>query len=219
MATEASSDAGTSPGTTPARPVDHNRQYEFARSSRDLLRLVGGLILLLLGPVLATIFSDALLGFEADLTRAVRGLPEGLAVIVFGTIRALFLLAALGLVAWLAWRRQWMLLGRLLLASVLAAGLLALVDRLIGHAPAGSLLAESPPAWATDISTSLGSGNVAVAVASYLVARPLLTAPYRRLAVWAIAPTAIHVLLAGNQLPRDLLAAVACGFGSRRRCC
>jgi glycosyltransferase 2 family protein len=214
MATEASSDAGTSPGTTPARPVDHNRQYEFARSSRDLLRLVGGLILLLLGPVLATIFSDALLGFEADLTRAVRGLPEGLAVIVFGTIRALFLLAALGLVAWLAWRRQWMLLGRLLLASVLAAGLLALVDRLIGHAPAGSLLAESPPAWATDISTSLGSGNVAVAVASYLVARPLLTAPYRRLAVWAIALTAIHVLLAGNQLPRDLLAAVACGFGS-----
>jgi glycosyltransferase 2 family protein len=212
MATEASSDAGTSPGTTPERPVDHNRQYEFARSSRDLLRLVGGLILLLLGLVLATIFSDALLGFEADLTRAVRGLPEGLAVIVFGTIRALFLLAALGLVAWLAWRRQWMLLGRLLLASVLAAGLLALVDRLIGHAPADSLLAESPPAWATDISTSLGSGNVAVAVASYLVARPLLTAPYRRLAVWAIALTAIHVLLAGNQLPRDLLAAVACGF-------
>jgi hypothetical protein len=41
---------------------------------------------------------------------------------------------------------------------------------------------------------------VAVAVASYLVARPLLTAPYRRLAVWAIALTAVHVLLAGNFL-------------------
>jgi uncharacterized SAM-binding protein YcdF (DUF218 family) len=58
------------------------------------------------------------------------GLPEGLAVIVFGTIRALTVLAALGLVAWLTWRRQWLLLGRLLLAGVLAAGLLALVDRL-----------------------------------------------------------------------------------------
>ena len=67
MVTEASS----------ARRVEPDRRYEFARSSRDLLRLVGGLILLLLGLVLATIFSDALLGFETDLTRVVRGLPEG----------------------------------------------------------------------------------------------------------------------------------------------
>ena len=159
MATEASADAGTSPEATHDRRGDRGRRYEFARSSRDLLRLVGGLILLLLGLLLATVFSDALLGFETDLTRVVRGLPEGLAVIVFGTIRALSLLAALGLVAWLAWRRQWLLLGRLLLAGVLAAGLLALVDRLIAHAPAAGLLAEPPPAWATDISTSLGSGT------------------------------------------------------------
>src|SRR5918999_555269 len=101
----------------------------FARSSRDLLRLVGGLILLLVGLALATIFSDALLGFEIDLTRVVRGLPEGLAVIVFGTIRALSILAGLGLVAWLAWRRHWKLVGRLLLASMIALALLALVDR------------------------------------------------------------------------------------------
>ena len=212
MATEASPDAGTSPGATPDRRGDRDRRYEFARSSRDLLRLVGGLILLLVGLVLATIFSDALLGFETDLVRVVRGLPEGLAVIVFGTIRVLSLLAALGLLAWLAWRRQWMLLGRLLLASVLAAGLLAGIDRLIGQAPAAAFLAPSPPAWATDISTRLGAGNVAVAVASYLVARPLLTVPYRRLVVGAIALTTFHVLLAGNQLPRDLVAAVACGF-------
>ena len=212
MATEASPDAGTSPRATPDRRGDRDRQYEFARSSRDLLRLVGGLILLLVGLVLATIFSDALLGFESDLVRVVRGLPEGLAVIVFGTIRVLSLLAALGLLAWLAWRRQWMLLGRLLLASVLAAGLLAGIDRLIAQAPAAAFLAASPPAWATDISTRLGAGNVAVAVASYLVARPLLTVPYRRLVVGVIALTTFHVLLAGNQLPRDLVAAVACGF-------
>ena len=212
MATEASQDAGTSPGTTPGRPAGRDQRYEFARSSRDLLRLVGGLILLLVGLVLATVLRDALLGFETDLTRAVRGMPEGLAVIVLGAIRALSLLAALGLVAWLAWRRQWMLLGRLLLAGVVAAALLALVDRLIGHAPAPSLLAETPPAWATDISTSLGSWNVAIAVAIYLVARPLLTVPYRRLAVGVITLSAVHVLLAGSELPRDILAAIACGF-------
>jgi undecaprenyl-diphosphatase len=212
MATEASSDTGTSPGTTPGRRADRDRQYQFARSSRDQLRLVGGLILLLLGLVLATVFSDALLGFETDLVRVVRGLPEGLAVVVFGTIRALSLLAALGLVAWLAWRRQWRLLGRLLLASVIAWALLAGVDRLIGKLPAPSLETIPPAAWATDLSTSLGSGNVAVAVAVYLVARPLLTAPYRRLVVWVIALTTLHVLLAGSDLPRDLVAAVACGF-------
>jgi glycosyltransferase 2 family protein len=212
MATAASPDAGTSPGTTPRRPADGDRQYEFARSSRDLLRLVGGLILLLVGLALATIFSDALLGFETDLTRVVRGLPEGLAVIVFGTIRALSILAGLGLVAWLAWRRQWKLLGRLLLASLVASLLLALVDRLIGHAPAPSLQAVPPPAWAGAISATLGSGNVAIAVATYLVARPLLTVPYRRLAVWAITLTTLHVLLAGSELPRDIVAAIACGF-------
>ena len=212
MATEATSDAGTSPGAAPDRRVDGGRQYEFARSSRDLLRLVGGLILLLLGLVLATIFSDALLGFETDLIRVVRGLPEGLAVIVFGTIRVLSLLAALGLVAWLAWRRQWKLLGRLLLASVVAWVLLAGVDRLISKAPAPSLAAIPPAAWATAISTTLGSGNVAVAVATYMVARPLMTVPYRRLVVWAIALTALHVIVAGSDLPRDLVAAIACGF-------
>ena len=212
MATETSSDAGTSPGTAPDRGVDRDRQYEFARSSRDLLRLVGGLILLLLGLVLAFVFSDALLGFETDLTRTVRSLPEGLAVIVLGTIRALSLLAALGLVAWLAWRRQWKLLSRLLLASVVAAALLAGVDRLISKAPAPSMETIPPAAWATDISTSLGSGNVAAAVAIYMVARPLLTVPYRRLVIWVIALTTLHVLLAGSDLPRDLVAAIACGF-------
>src|SRR4029450_7600986 len=100
MATEASQDAGTSPGTTPGRPAGRAHRYEFARSSRDLLRLVGGLILLLVGLVLATVLRDALLGFETDLTRGVRSMPEGLAVIVLGAIRALSLLAALGLVAW-----------------------------------------------------------------------------------------------------------------------
>jgi glycosyltransferase 2 family protein len=212
MATEASQDAGTSPGTTPGRPAGRDQRYEFARSSRDLLRLVGGLILLLVGLVLATVLRDALLGFETDLTRAVRGMPEGLAVIVLGAIRALSLLAGGGLVAWLAWRRQWMLLGRLLLAGVVAAALLALVDRVIGHAAAPSLLDEMPPAWAADISTSLGSWNVAVTVAIYLVARPLLTVPYRRLAVGVIALSSVHVLLAGSELPRDILAAIACGF-------
>jgi uncharacterized protein (TIRG00374 family) len=212
MATAASPDAGTSPGTTRRRPAEGDRQYQFARSSRDLLRLVGGLILLLVGLALATIFSDALLGFETDLTRMVRGLPEGLAVIVFGTVRGLSILAGLGLVAWLAWRRQWRMIGRLLLASAVALALLALVDRLIGYGPAPILPAVPPPAWATNISTSLGSGNVAVAVATYLVARPLLTVPYRRLAVGAITLTALHVLLVGSQLPRDIVAAVACGF-------
>jgi glycosyltransferase 2 family protein len=193
--------------SSPGPPAGRDRRYEFARSSRDLLRLVGGLILLLVGLVLATVLRDALLGFETDLTRAVRGLPEGLAVIVLGTIRALSVLATLGLVAWLAWRRQW-----LLLAGAIAAALLALVDRLIGAARAPSLLAETPPAWATDISTSLGSWSVAVAVATYLVARPLLTVPYRRLAVGVITLNAVHVLLAGSSLPRDILAAIACGF-------
>ena len=202
MATEATSDGGTSPGAAPDRRVDRDRQYEFARSSRDLLRLVGGLILLLLGLVLATIFSDALLGFETDLVRVVRGLPEGLAVIVFGTIRVLSLLAALGLVAWLAWRRQWKLLGRLLLASVVALVLQAGVDRLISEAPVPSPAAIPPAAWATDISTSLGSGNVAVAVAIYMVARPLLTVPYRRLVIWVIALTTLHVLLAAEPAGR-----------------
>jgi uncharacterized protein (TIRG00374 family) len=212
MATAASPDAGTSPGAASRRPAGPDRRYEFARSSRDLLRLVAGLILLLVGLALATIFSDALLGFEADLGRVVRGLPEGLAVIVFGTIRALSVLVGLGLLGWLVWRRQWRLLGRFALASVVALALLALADWLITAGPAPRLPAVTPPAWATDISTRLGSENVAVAVATYMVARPLLTIPYRRLVVGVIALTTAHVLLAGNELPRDALAAIACGF-------
>jgi hypothetical protein len=51
-----------------------------------------------------------------------------------------------------------------------------------------------------------------VAVAIYLVARPRLTVPYRRLVVGVIALTTLHVLLAGGDLPRDLVAAIACGF-------
>jgi glycosyltransferase 2 family protein len=92
---------------------------------------------------------------------------------------------------------------------VAALALLALADRLIAAGPAPRLPAVTPPAWATDISTSLGPGNVAVAGATYLVARPLLTVPYRRLVVGVITLTTMHVLLVGSQLPRDLLAAIA----------
>jgi undecaprenyl-diphosphatase len=95
---------------------------------------------------------------------------------------------------------------------VVAWALLAAVDRLISKLPEPSLETAPAAAWATDLSTSLGSGNVAVAVAVYLVARPLLTVPYRRLVIWVIALTTLHVLLAGNDLPRDLVAAIACGF-------
>jgi glycosyltransferase 2 family protein len=95
---------------------------------------------------------------------------------------------------------------------VAALALLALADRLIAAGPAPRLPAVTPPAWATDISTSLGPGNVAVAGATYLFARPLLTVPYRRLVVGVITLTTMHVLLVGSQLPRDLLAAIACGF-------
>lgn len=49
-------------------------------------------------------------------------------------------------------------------------------------------------------------------MAIYLVDRPLLTVPYRRLVVGVIALTALHVLLAGSNRPRDLVAGVACGF-------
>ena len=54
--------------------------------------------------------------------------------------------------------------------------------------------------------------NVAIAVAIYLVARPLLTVPYRWPAVGVITLSAVHVLLAGSELPWDILAAIACGF-------
>jgi hypothetical protein len=45
--------------SSPGCQAGRDQRYEFARSSRDLLRLVGGLILLLVGLVLATLLRDA----------------------------------------------------------------------------------------------------------------------------------------------------------------
>lgn len=205
----------------PARPAPQVRidrpelpsgQYVFERSPVDLLRLLTGLLLLVGTAVLAVLLPDALLGLEVDLVELVRGLPDGVVVIALGTVRVLSLLVGVVLVGWLAWRRQWPLLGRLGLAAVLAAVSWRLASRLLEAAPEPAIALPPPPAWATSQLAAVNAANLAVAVATYLVVRPLVTVPYRRVVLTTITLMALHGMVSAVDLPRSALLAVGCGF-------
>lgn len=204
------SDGGAAAGADRGPRFDHR----FERSSRDVLRLIAGLILILVGIALATVFSDALAGFEADLVAVLRSVPEGLAVVLFGTIKVLAVVVGAGIVGWLVWRRRWPLLGRFLLADLVALALLALVELVIGRAPPAALAQVRPPSWISAFSSPLDTGWLATAVATFTVARTLLPPAWRRVGVAMIALGTLGVVAHGRELPLDVVAAAAVGWFS-----
>ena len=114
---------------TPDPDVPHHRGY--ARSPVDVLRLVGGLILIAAGVGIANLFDSAFLGLALDGESALSGLPDWVRDIPIAVLAAGIAIAAIGSIGWSLIRTRFRRATFMLVAFASAVGLSAIAGNLL----------------------------------------------------------------------------------------
>ena len=186
------------------------------RTPSDVLHLIVGVLLVVVGTGVAAGASNTLVGFERDIIGAFDALPEAVA-------RALYLLfqgfaslvpAAVGL--FVLWKRRFRLFGLLILAAVIAQSIAALLNDLVveSFGRPELLAAVQRPEWLRDVASAgvITSDFVAGMVATVVLGSPWISRPWRRLG-WAVVVIAILFRAAAAQDgPLDVVLAVGAGI-------
>jgi undecaprenyl-diphosphatase len=198
----------------PAPPeIEEPPAEPYVRSAADLLRLTVGVIVVLLGLLLAAGASNALTGFDRDVVGLFANLPDIVETILIGTFSVVAGLIPAGVIVYVLVRRRFRLLGMLLLAGFVAMfaldGLNAGIHALFG-APE---LQADPARLGADIE-SPDSAYVTWLVAVITVASPWLKARWRRFAWVTVVLALFFRIVGGNDLPSDLVLALGVGMVS-----
>jgi undecaprenyl-diphosphatase len=176
------------------------------------LRLLIGTALLGLGLLLGTVAKDTISGAESDLVEGFSRLPDRVEEAVVGVAQLIATMVPLAGLILLLWRRKWLLLLQLWLASTLASIVTALVQSALGDRDSSIVLAERTVsnAWLVDpefpTTTYLASAAALVSVATPWVARRWK----RALWTWVIVLVVLRVLGSGEPV-LDVVLAVAIG--------
>jgi len=182
------------------------------RRTSDLLRLIVTLSVIALVVLLGSIRSETTQGLQEDITSAVTTVPD-LVVSILATLNSLIVLALpIYLIADLAIRRRWRLLGTSLLAAGVALAVAALFDAYSEELLKGALL-ES-----LTLSTGGGAGRTAAAFGLFAAVAALMTVegsgarPRTVVVVWgALFALAILFLIDRRATPLALLVSVLAG--------
>ena len=184
----------------------------YARDPSDLLHLVLALALTALGLALALATRDAVVAAEEDLLELFDRLPRGVTDAGVGVVQVVASLVPLVVVLSLAVTRRFRMLGYSVLAGVVAGNLVALVvgqlDRVTppGHASVlqreGLITGEAFP----------DSPYLASAIAVLTALSPWMSRRWRRAAWGGFAAAVVVRLVAGTNLPTDLLVSVGLGW-------
>ena len=198
-----------------ATQIDEPPAERHVRTPSDVLHLIVGVLLVLLGLLIAAGASNTLVGFERDTIGAFDALPEALA-------RALYLLfqgvaslipAAVGLVV--LWRRRFRLFGMLILAALVAQTTASVLNRLVveGFGKPELLVAVERPEWLRDVASIgvIDSNFIAGMVSTVVLGSPWISRPWRRLG-WFIVIVAVFFRAAAAQAgPLDIVLALGAG--------
>ncbi len=198
-----------------ATQIDEPPAERHVRTPSDALHLIVGVLLVLLGLLIAAGASNTLVGFERDTIGAFDALPEALA-------RALYLLfqgvaslipAAVGLVV--LWRRRFRLFGMLILAALVAQTTASVLNRLVveGFGKPELLVAVERPEWLRDVASIgvIDSNFIAGMVSTVVLGSPWISRPWRRLG-WFIVIVAVFFRAAAAQAgPLDIVLALGAG--------
>ncbi|MGE5229608.1 MAG: hypothetical protein ACM3MJ_07805, partial [Deltaproteobacteria bacterium] len=201
------------PAPPETRPeIDEPPAERHVRSPSDVLRLIVGVLLVLIGLLFAGGASNTLVGFERDLISAFDALPEtvarainlgfqGFASVIFTAI----LVAAL-------WRRRYRLFVMLVAASLVAQLLLAALDQgIVQQFGEPELLrAIHRPDWVST-RAEIDSNWVASSVAVVILGSPWVSRAWRRAGWLTVVLGLVFRAVAGGDVPTDLVLAFGCG--------
>jgi glycosyltransferase 2 family protein len=182
------------------------------RSASDVIRLLIGTGLVMLGIVLATIADDTVGGAQADLIDEIGRIPSRLQEAVIGVAQVLGASVVLAIVGVLAVRLEWRRLGVLLLGSIVATLAMHLVAEALELPETTRAIADNAvgTGWIDDPGFP-SSGYLASSAAVVTLAGVWLSRRWKR-ALWAaVIVLAILRLLSSATGALDVVLAIAVG--------
>ena len=195
--------------------IDEPPAERHVRTPSDVLHLIVGVLLVLLGLLIAAGASNTLVGFERDTISAFDALPEALARALYLLFQAVasFIPAAVGLVV--LWRRRFRLFGMLILAALVAQSTASFLNSIIVETFGTPELlgAVRRPEWLRDVASIgvIDSNFIAGMVSTVVLGSPWISRPWRRLG-WFIVIVAVFFRAAAAQDgPLDVVLAVGAG--------
>lgn len=181
-------------------------------SPGEWLRLLIGTALLGLGLLAGTVAENTISGAESDLVEGFSGLPDRVEEAIIGVAQLGATLVPLAGLIVVLWRRRWLLVFQLWLASTVAGIATVLVTNLLGDRGSSIVLAERTVAnaWLADpqfpTTTYLASAAAVVSVAN-----PWTSRRWKR-ALWGWVAVLVVLRILGSGEPvLDLVLAVAIG--------
>ena len=204
------------PAPPETRPeIDEPPADKHVRTPSDVLRLIVGVLLVLLGLLFATGASNTLVGFERDLISAFDTLPEVVARVINLLAQGFASIAFTAILVVALWRRRFRLFVMLVATSLFAQLLLAALDQgIVQQFGQPELLrAVHRPDWVS-AQPEIDSNWVASAAAVVILGSPWVSRAWRR-AGWAtVLLGVIFRAVAGGEVPTDLVLALGCGVVS-----
>ena len=204
------------PAPPETRPeIDEPPAERHVRTPSDVLRLIVGVLLVLIGLLFAAGASNTLVGFERDLIDAFDTLPGGVAHAIYLIFQGIASLLFSAILVVALWRRRYRLFVMLVATSLFAQLLLAALDQgIVQQFGQPELLrALLRPDWVS-AQPEIDSNWVASSVAVVILGSPWVSRAWRRAGWTTVALGLVFRAVAGGEVPTDLVLALGCGVVS-----
>ena len=195
--------------------IDEPPADRHVRSPSDVLRLIVGVLLVLIGLLFAAGASNTLVGFERDLIDAFDTLPGGVAHAINLIFQGVASIVFTAILVVALWRRRYRLFVMLVATSLFAQLLLAALDQgIVQQFGQPELLrAVLRPDWVS-AHPEIDSNWVASSVAVVILGSPWVSRAWRRAGWITVVLGLIFRAVAGGEVPTDLVLALGCGVVS-----
>ena len=196
--------------------IDEPPAERHVRTPSDVLHLIVGVLLVVLGLLIAAGASNTLVGLERDLIGAFDTLPGVFARALYVVFQGVASLIPAGVGLVVLWRRKYRLFGMLIAAALLAQSLVAALNEfVVKQAGTPELLAAvHRPDWLKEAAAigTIDSSFIAGMVSTVVLGSPWISRPWRRAGWFIVILAVIFRAVAASGGPLDIVLALGAGI-------